>query len=291
LDDFQKGVLSFTFPDTFSPTSERVSGTMEMEIEQYPHKELSMVNHYGIRNRMISLQGTDLDDNDLYLLLHLMETPNIKKLYMGDDYYYYVIGADPSLVRDESIPTLQRYTANFVAVDPYAYDSGSIERDTASPYSVNLSSTDGTDGYRNIYPIIWLDECGSDAGYIQDWRGCRLAFTPPSDNVWIIMPYFIRDISGCRPNAPIAYKYIDDDITDSETKFALDLDFRGADQEVKHGTAGTDYSTDITLSTQNTDGVDWNNTYLYPRADFGQINTFTISGYTGTVHLQWRYRR
>lgn len=297
IDDYQAvypaDQYDFTFPSNFEPVNERQAATILTENDTYPYLNLNYSADYGLQPRLIVLQGTDLDDDDQYLLRNSLEDPRMKKLFLGDDYYYYVRGIDPSLVRAEASPGLYDYVAAFIAYDPFMYDSASTNRDAATAYKINLA-TAGTHGYSYVEPVIWLDNCGSDAGYIQDYRGCRLAFTPPDDDVWVILPYYNARVRGFMPDHPVAFKYQDPNtngMADSANVFGLDFIHEGGSQHIKKGTHGTDWSSEITLSTNNSDGVDYTTESLYPRAAYGRDNTFTVSTWGGTVHIQWRYRR
>lgn len=294
----------FTFPAGWRPLNEATQPALNIERESLPYVNLSYYIDYGLREKIITLQGRDIADSDRYELSAAIADPRIKKLYLGDDWFYYVRGIEPRSSRDAEFPLTYNYTASFLAVDPCMYYDGTTSGDypagtagfgyeEVSSGSVDIDLTDANtnnnSGSWYVEPIIWVDDESGDEGYVEDERGCRLTFTPPDATVWIILPYMNPYTDQFFPDYPIAYNYQTDDLTDYSSVYAQDIPFRGTSPDFKKSSG--EYSSSITLSDTNSSHVEkYNN--RYPRAEWDTVTSFTVSGWAdANVKIQWRYRR
>jgi hypothetical protein len=282
----------YTFPTGWVPTNENLSVTMQLDKSQFPFRNLSQIIDYGISERIITLQGKFPDDGTQYLLSACMINPRIKKLYLGSDWYVYVRGLEPRIIRDASIPMHCTHTAAFLCVDPYMYDgsdAGLVSQTfSSSTLTVPASSTLG--GYCYVEPIFWITGT-TTAGTIYDSRGCRLSFTPPDTGTWIVMPYFNPNVSGFTPSTAVAYKLQTTTPAKAvSTDFALDFKVEGAAGTIPFINNSSNTAA-VVLDETNTNKL-YGATYRYPRAEYGTTTTFTKTGFTsGTVALQYRLRR
>lgn len=285
----------FTFPSGWAPVNENQTAMMKLDRDQYPFVSLSQIVDYGIGEKPIVLQGEDLDDGDQYTLLNAISNPRIKKLYLGEDWFYYVRGIEPRLIRDASLPTLYQYTAAFVAVDPFMYydATGDILNATASAGTLTVDlSSDGGEVY--LEPIFWISGTTTE-GTIEDHRGCKLTFDPPTSDTWIILPYFNSYISSFLPDYPIAYKLQNIAARTVANFWALDAKVEGVSTAADFWRTTDNYKMITELTHETTTPTrydDYSLSYMYPRAENGRSNAFTVTGFTsGTIKAQWKVRR
>lgn len=285
---------SFTFPATWKPANENQTGELGLETDAYPFLNLSMVMDYGLKNRPIVLQGPDLDDGDQYLLRNAMENPRIKKLYLGDTYYYYVRGIDSRIIRDEANTTLYNYTASFMAVDPFMYDD-TISSAQVSTNVITIPAAGNLAGGVYVEPIFWIDNESGNTLTFTDDRGCRLTFKPPDNDVWVVMPYFNYRVRGFFPDHPIAYKANVHVIADVATVWAQDCSIEAASPEFSRATAGSTFigvGASLSLTDTTASKVYTSKESLYPRAEYNTATTIAVGGAGGTaIYAQWRKRR
>jgi len=289
----------FTFPADWAPTNEQQTPAIKLaDRDAYPFINLTYFSHYGVSEKIITLQGSDLEDNDRYELSAAISNPRVKKLYLGADWYYYVIGLEPRSMRDDSRPGIYNYTAAFICVDPCMYydgvGSGDYPAGTVGFGYVDCTSSTTIDltlatypdsGSWFVEPIIWIENEGSNTLGLEDELGRKLEFDVPDNDVWIILPYYNQYANKFFPDHPIAFKYSTADLSDFDEFFAPDFTIYSASKEFKK-TSGN-YG-NPTKSDTDSIGYDSN----YPKAEWNTATTFTLSGVTaGNIRMQYRFRR
>ena len=295
LAQFPTDQYDFTFPANWRPTNEQQTAGMKIDRDAYPYMNLNYFADYGLSDRPITLQGKDLSNSDRFDLRCAIENPRIKKLFLGDDYYYYVRGLEARLIRDVNDPLLYLYTASFIAVDHYMYDNSAIDSVQINGDDDLLIDSAGENLGGSVYvePIFWVDNLNGTALTFTDDRGCSLTFTPASANVWIVLPYYNYHTAGFLPDHPIAFEYQkdvtggSDDIGDYSTVWALDRPLEVAAPDFLK-TSGN-Y---VIPTLADSKGI-YGNTSLYPRAEPGRKTTIAVTGEGGStaVYAQWRLRQ
>ena len=296
----------FTFPSGWEPLNEQQSPIVNLERDAYPFVNLTYFTHYGVSEKIITLQGRDIADNDRYKLSAAIANPRVKKLYLGEDWYYYVIGLEPRSIRDESLPLTYNYTASFLCVDPCMYYDGTgsgdypdgtagfgYEENSGSNFWIDLRTSNYSNaGSWFVEPIIWISG-ENDEGTITDPDGRVLTWTPPSTDTWVILPYFNSYPNGFYPDYPIAFKWRGGDsaLEDYDEFFALDETIYSSSPSLYKGTSGTEYSMSMSLSMSSSSHPKYPN--KYPRIEFGDYGNLVVGGnWSATnIKVQWRYRR
>jgi hypothetical protein len=282
------------FPSGYEPLNEQQTATMKWNKDSYPLANLLQIIDYGLGDRPITLQGLDLSDDDRYTLRNAVENPRIKQLYLGDDYYYYVRGVEGRIIRDVGNPLLYSYTCAFSAVDPYMYDSSAIGTNQVSEAGgdIKIPTSGNLGGKVYLEPLFWIENESGHALTFTDDRGCRLTFTPPDEDVWIVMPWFNYNVQGFMPDYPIAYKAKSWTMSDVTTSWALDVSIEAASPQFLR-TSGNFIAggASLSLSDTNTPKI-YQTTNMYPRAFPGRNNNIAVTNNTGTaIYAQWRVRK
>lgn len=123
----------FTFDSTngWHPTNENQTPDITGDKFNVPWDNLGQKVDWGLGVRKITLQGMDVADGDLWDLSSAICKRQLMKLWVGEDWFYYVLGTEPRQVRDVSAPYQKSYTVAFEAMDPHYY-SARIEGTGAS---------------------------------------------------------------------------------------------------------------------------------------------------------------
>ncbi len=296
LSQYPVNQYDFTFPAAWAPTNEQDTANMKIDRNSYPYINLNWFADYGLGDRPITLQGKDISDSDRFDLRCSIENPRIKKLFLGDDYYYYVRGLEARLMRDVNDPLLYSYTASFIAVDHYMYDNDALDSCQIDASDDLLIDTAGAilGGSTYVEPIFWVDALNAQALTFTDERGCSLTFTPASDNVWIVMPWYNYHVSSFHPIHPVAFEYQKDVadpgsnyISDYSSVWAMDRPLEVAAPHFLKTTGNY-----IIPDLGDTKGI-YGNTSRYPRAEAGKKTDIAVTGEGGEtgVYAQWRLRR
>lgn len=304
---------NFTWDTDYHPTNEQATPTLNLDIQPYPNQDLTYVIDYGMQNKMVTLQGHDLDDNDRGQLQAAVMNRRPKKLYLGEDWYYYVRGIEVRSIRDHTRPNLFSYTASFLCLDPCMYAdysdgtgdySNNVTHGVVTPSSgsctLNLAYGGSEDiGNWYIEPIIWVNDENGNAGVVQDADGRKLSFTPPDADEWVIFPYRNYHHDQFLPDIAIAYKA--QSITEANAgvngNFGYDQPLPtftdGGSPEVsgefiRTGGEGSDYDTGVTLADDSGRGL----IKLYPRWEYGKSSVIKVTTWAdANVTLQYRYRK
>lgn len=284
-----------TFPDNWTPLNENQMNKLILKDLAAFHNVDSFMDE-GVRNGDIVLQGRTLPaDMSQHWLKCMLCDRRIKKLYLGDEWFYYVRGYDPRVVRAVEIPQLARYIAPFRIVDPFQYK----EEDASPVWNVNTTAPVSNEvflpqsgtlgGYWNVKPTFWFSVTGAaTATTITDPKGRRISFTPPSTGTWIVMPWFNQSVENFISNSwGVAFKR-QSALTISQL-WALEAKVEGAsnDFDVEDSAQRTE------VTTPHVSGYPWRSYDVYPQAEIGAKTTFTLSlgSNTAYVGMQWMLRR
>ena len=159
----------------------------------FPFNDLTSFHTTGLGAKNIVLQGLLTGEDTLEnrgRLSSIVHDRKPKKLFLGTDWYYYVLGQDIVWTHDENSQTLRRYTASFNAYDPILYYAGGEGGD--SPPSVNPKPVDhGTNGMDEITD---LDNSASDTDdIVVDLRSLNTITSAGSTEIlskWYVYPFF-----------------------------------------------------------------------------------------------------
>ncbi len=122
LTDLWNGTLfEFDMDGGWHPINENQSVELTGEIGNLPTLNLIYKIDLGLGRRNITLQGVDIADGDLWKLSSAIAKRQLMKLWVGEDWFYYVLGVEPRQIRDQSLPYQKSYLASFMAVDPHYY--------------------------------------------------------------------------------------------------------------------------------------------------------------------------
>lgn len=310
----------FDSSNGWHPTNE--NQTVELTGESYniPWDNLVQKLDYGLGGRSISLIGEDVADEDVWKLSSTICKRQLMKLWVGEDWFYYVLGREPRQVRDESLPYTKTYTVGLIAVDPHYYYSNEGTPTAAidnTGITVDLTGSGSNQGTTYVEPCFWVIGSGGSAAVtkvtIQDQWGRKLEYEPTStiadSDEHVIMPYRNTLQEGFSVNDATGFKVTSDGKTGttapsgsagSETggDWALDVFQHGAGSDDSTTAANNVYKwiteeVPLILSRNGTDFVEKNREY--PRCLDGVSNTLTVS-YTGTAdatstYAQWCVRR
>jgi len=284
-----------TFPDNWTPLNENQAQKIQIQDLESSY-DVDVFMNSGVRGGDIVLQGKTLPaDMDQYKLRCMLADRRIKKLYLGDEYFYYVRGYDPRLVRAVEIPQLARYIAAFRIVDPFQYK----ELDATPVWNVNITApvsnevflpqTGTLGGYWNVKPIFWFSVTGAATiTTITDPKGRVLSVTPSATGTWIVMPWFNHDVENFISNGPgIAFKR-ESALTISQL-WALDAKIEGASKDFDVA----DYAKRTSVTFDIASGYPPRTYNIYPNAEIGAKTTFTLAlgANTSYVGMQWMERR
>lgn len=210
----------FTFDSTngWHPTNENQTPQITGEEYNIPWDNITQHFDYGLGARQITLQGMDVADEDVWKLSSIICRRQLMKLWVGEDWFYYVLGVEPRQIRDVSAPYQKSYTIGLKAVDPHYYRAklasgsgsgvdyvvpsfnGGVVTGNARSLTVDLSDATSNQGTTYVEPCFWiraLDDGGTLVAAtkvtITDSYGGQLVYSPPTpfDNneEHIIMPW------------------------------------------------------------------------------------------------------
>jgi len=294
LATYKASQYDFTFPSGFYPTYESQLPKITLpEMGNYPYENLSWYIDEGVTEKTINISGQDLDDSDRYVLQSSIANPRIKKLYLGDDWFYYVKGVSPLSSRDANLPTLHTYTASFLANDPCMYFDGTTASDypagtkgfgygicgasTAGECTLNLTAK----GSWFVEPTFWVTGETGNALTFTDERGVALTFTPSDDGLFIVLPYYRWNFINSNADYPAIVNPGSWAIADYDDHYAMD-----SSQEL---TSPELIKTTIAYTETNTKSL-MND---YPQFTWNKSSNITVSGQDtdSNIRFQYRYRR
>lgn len=283
----------FTFPTGWEPLNEAQTATVNLEKDKIPYRHLSWLTDYGVAERIITMQGRDITYANRYALAASMLNHRIKKLYLGEDWYYYVRGITPNSLRDVNLPTLHSYTASFLALDPRMYYDGAANGDYPAGTSGfgylsvsggNLTLDLTAKGSWCVEPTFWISGESGNTIKFRDERAMELQFTPPDGGLWIVMPYRNNYVNGFHPNFPIAYKAQSWALANYDSSYAPDAQNEATSPQFIETTGNI--STGITPNDVNSKG--WVETY--PQFTWGKSSAISVSGAGDVAHVKAQYR-
>lgn len=284
-----------TFPANWRPLNENQQPKIKLT-DNHPMYDVDFFNDTGVAGGTIVLQGKTLPaDLSQYKLKCMICDRRVKKLYLGDEWFYYVRGIDPTLVKAVEIPQLAKYTIPFKILDPFQYkelDATPVWNvNTTAPVSneVFLPQTGTLGGYWNVKPIFWLSVgTANNTTTVTDPKGRVISFTPGTTGTWIIMPWFNESVESFHPARPaVAFKR-QSALTISQL-WAPDAKVEGASKDF-------DLRTDTergSVTPSTVAGYPYRTFDGYPQAEIGAKTTFTLSLGTNTTYggMQWMERR
>jgi len=209
-DLWNTSLFTFDSSNGWHPTNE--NQTVELTGEEYniPWDNITQKIDYGLGKRLISLQGVDIADKDVWSLSSALSKRQIMKLWTGEDFFYYVLGVEPRQVRDVTLPYQKTYNVSFIGVDPHYYFSNSaagsgsglswvspgVEREASGVIDVVLSGSGANEGTTFVEPCFWVVGGASTSVTkitIVDDLGASLVYSPTttigSGHEHVIMPY------------------------------------------------------------------------------------------------------
>mgnify|MGYP006921379035 CR=1 FL=1 len=281
----------FTFPAGWQPMYE--SQTPEIAFGDrgnYPYKNLSWYTDYGISQKTINLQGENITLNDRYVLQSAMSNPRLKKLYLGEDWYYYVRGIPPLTSRSENIPTIHNYTASFLALDPCMYFGGAEANDypagtagfgygSCATGAMTLDLT--SKGTWFVEPAFWVSGESGNTITFTDERGVSLAFTPSDAGLFIVLPYYRYNKKSTTADGPAIVNPGSWTLANFDDAFAMDSSQEAVSPEL--------VKSNLSATLGNTGGfID-----SYPQFTWNKSSTITATGMSSSdnIKFQYRYRR
>ena len=299
----------FTFPAGWKPSNENLSPIVVGEDINLSYDNL--INHYsyGIGKTPIVLQGDMLDDVDRWKLSSAIIDRKLKKLWLGEDWYYYVLGMEARKMRSETLPGMGMYTAAFDAVDPFYYFSNdstpktstsatwdaSTEDENIKTITLDLREITVANNTTFVEPIFWIQTFANSTVSrirIEDDTNRKLdvSFTQGVSETWLIMPYLKTSYEGFLTEGPIIIKT--QNTPGMTTNFALDLpiylDYLG-------GTLYLVESSMVRATTEFISDTAWKTNRRYPRAEDDVQTTFSITpkmtstGASDTVFIRAQY--
>lgn len=238
-------VALFTFDSSggWHPTNENQTAELTGEIYNIPWSNHTNKIDFGLGARQITLQGIDVADKDMWSLSSTIAKRQLMKLWVGEDWFYYVLGVEPRQIRDQSLPVQKSYIAAFMAVDPHYYFSNSSTGGTdatinqvgpttvigsawstkQSSLTIALTGSGADEGTTNIEPMYWIIGGASTSiekiAINDEWMG-QIDYTPTSTitngHVHVIMPwrnilyegFVTREVTGFKVVSGTSSSYI-----------------------------------------------------------------------------------
>jgi len=227
----------FLFDSTggWHPTNENQTVEMTGEGWNIPWDNLAQKMDKGLGVRRISLIGEDIDNKDAWTLSSALCKRQFMKLWVGEDWFYYVLGVEPRQVRDVSLPYVKTYTVGLMAMDPHYYFSNSTGgagttvdvvvpstvigsawgAGTTSDLVMDLTGSSANEGTTFIDPVYWIIGGTSTSVTkieIVDQWGRKLTYTPTTTiantHVHVIMPYRSTTEDGFQVNDSTGFKLV-----------------------------------------------------------------------------------
>lgn len=206
----------FTFDSSWEPNNENLTAELTGEDYNIPWDNLAQRIDYGLGRRLITLQGIDVADKDMWKLSSVICKRQLMKLWCGEDWFYYVLGVEPRQIRDQRMPKHKTYIASFAAMDPHYYFSNSPAgsgsgKDFVVPITkigtawngnytnilYQLTGSGSDEGTTDLEAVYWIIGGASTSitkvNIIDYMGGCQLDYTPAltigNGDINIIMPY------------------------------------------------------------------------------------------------------
>ena len=306
------GTEIFNFSDVgdIIPEIENMSALVQKEEIHATGYNLVKIYDRGLGKRQISLQGLALDDNDLWELNAAVYDRRLKKLWLGSDWFCYVLGVGVTNVRDERAPLQKSYNISFDCPDPcfyYANTGGNkgsqyetncgVVSEAGSEYAdVTLSDTGENSSSFFVEPVIWIETSGSfTAVSVTDENNRQLSWSgsASASHTLLFLPYARNSYEGFKASSGVGFDYNGVD-KNEVTNWALDF------ERYSTGSNKLNNPTELSFNLSHS-GTGYTKTRYYPRAESyitdpensGSATRFTIS-LTGTYsacYLQYLYRR
>jgi hypothetical protein len=287
IEDFRNNKFNFTFPTGIGrPNFSNLAKNMNYQITSNVNNMISTIIALGFNPISIGFQGV-LQDQDRYEYAATVMDQSPKKLWLGEDSYYYVLPQNPNDTRTTNAPNINQYAASFIAADPRMY------LDSLKYSTGNTISSANNQGYFPVLPIFWVSGTTSQV-IIKDPEGRTLTFTPPTTDTWIIFPYFWTQVMGFVPATNVAFKLLTTKSVSSD--WALDFLPYGkksgspaADFDPRDGREQARVSFDSTNYYRRIGDL-----YKYPQAYSKEDTVFTITvggspdPDPGNVSMQWK---
>ena len=234
LTDLQNTAL-FTFDSAngWHPVNVSQDPLTNYDLTDLPQLNLEQAIAMGLGGRSITLQGTDLDDKDNWTLSSTIAQQQLMKLWVGEDWFYYVEGNTTTQINDEAFPTQTQYIASFRAHDPHYYYSRStagsgtgknvvVPISSSGAYSaggstkvfvsdLTSSTLEQNLGTVFVEPCFWII-CENDGATVADISevtltddyGRKIVYTPTTPmvdgDIHVILPYRNTSDDGFSPN-------------------------------------------------------------------------------------------
>lgn len=308
----------------WQPSNENQSAQILGEAINLPFYNSTSYFNSGIGTRNIVIQGPLLDDTtyrNQWRLSRAVHDREIKKLWLGEDWFYYVLGLECRFVRDEANPLLYRYVASFNAFNPTYYAANSTDGVTVVPtnptqvgtftdgvaknMTADLTGTTSNSSEYNHWDIepIFIITSTTDSNVtsisFEDEEGRKATLTQAIATTaqrWVVMPFSFREtVEGFIPKHSIAYKG-KDATHPAITAWIPDLNLYDGTTNFTVA-SGKPTSTAVTLSTNTAASGyrgKWN--WNYPRfkcLDSSATIAIIVNGTTTgvTVDAQYLYTR
>lgn len=220
-------LFNFTFSgENWTPMNINYYPQITGEEFNIPWDNISQVMDLGLGVRNIVLQGNIKDDVNRWKLTSAMADRRVKKLWLGEDWFFYVVGMEPRSILDQSVQGVGKFTAAFNAYDPaYYYANGSGDAGTATPKvddntwtgtatkDIITDLTNGTEPNSTFFvePCFWVDVPAgttiTSVVIVDDTnRKLTLTETIAGAKTYIIFPYYNMQYSGFMVNSAVAYE-------------------------------------------------------------------------------------
>ena len=329
-DLWNTALFTFDLANGWHPINEYQSPEITGEEYNIPWDNLVQKYDYWLGKRQITLQGVDIDDKDMWALSSAICKRQLMKLWVGEDWFYYVMGIEPRQTRDESLPTQKTYTCGLVALDPHYYYSNSTGGSgtginwvvptavamSAGTITIDLTATGTDEGTTFLEPCFWIiggtsTSCTSVT--ITDPLGRQLTYTPTTTiantHEHVIMPYRNTVFEGFVVNDATGFKLTANGLSGTVTagttanghangSWIMDAFNHGAGTDDSATVANNTYAwiteeVPCQLSRNGTSYIDKNRNY--PRCNDGVSTALTVTfGNTSTniaVYAQYCLRR
>jgi len=317
-DLWNKQLFQFDTTQGFHPNNSNSTTEQTGETFNVPWDNITQKIDFGLGSRFITLQGVEIDDKDVWALTSAINYRQLMKLWVGEDFFYYVLGQEARQVRDERNPTQKSYNISFNAVDPYYYYAQSsttidtterqnlvvpsVEIEDSGIIDVDLTGATASEGTTFLEPCFWI--IGGAATSltkitIQDPYGRQLEYTPTTTiatgHEHVIMPYRNTTMEGFVVNDATGFKLTANGLSETTAPTGThNLEIAGDWQMdvFQHG-AGTEdnlpagknvyaWITEEVPCVLTRNGVDFiEKSRNYPRCEDGQTTNLTVT-YTGT---------
>ncbi len=306
-DLWNKQLFVFDSTSGYHPTNENQSSVLTGESYNIPWDNLGQKIDYGLGVRPLTLQGVEIDDKDVWKMSSAINNRQLSKLWVGADWFYYVLGVEARQIRDASLPNSKSYTLGFMAMDPHLYYAKStttinttqqktivvcsVEREASGVIDLHdMAGTGANEGTTIVEPCFWIIGGASTSVTkiaVTDPLGRKLEYTPSSTiesgDEHVILPWRNTVMEGFVVNDATAFKLTTNGKVgttapsgahnnESPGHWAMDVFNHGAGTDIDNTAANNTYSwiteeVPCVLSRNETSYIDKNR--YYPRIEDG----------------------